>query len=107
MSTINATTGQLRSTITEIDSLAQNAFTEIATLSRLALASLETSQGVIDLESLACVLGAIYVKALGAESDINSQAEEVGCNYKDAARTRRFEARRQARASAQHGGVAV
>lgn len=90
-----ATPEQLREAITEIDSMSQGAFSEIATIAKLALASLETLAGCDDVDGIARVLSAIRAKALDAENYINSMAEGVACNYKDEAMLRRWDARRK------------
>ena len=92
-----ATTEQLCTVINEIDSASQSAFGAIAALCRLALASLETSEGVQDIESLAQLFDVIRDKAMDTENYINAEAEGVGCHYKDLAFSRRGEARRKAR----------
>lgn len=91
------TINQLRSTITEMDSLAQGAFSEIATIAKLALASLETPEAYANPERMASVLNAIWDRAVGSEDSINAMAEGVGCNYKDQDMGRRMDARRIAR----------
>lgn len=91
-----ATPAQLRKAITEMDSMAQGAFSEIATMAKLVLASLETPKGCDDIESIAYVLTAIFGKALEAENSINSMAEDVACNYKDQAMLRRWDAKSKA-----------
>lgn len=110
MSMAAATPAQLREAITEMDSMAQGAFSEIATVARLALASLETPRGCDDIESIAHVLSFIWGKALDAENCINSTAEGVACNYKDQSMLRRFDAKRKAAGKAdnseQNGGAA-
>jgi len=91
------TTKQLRRTVTAMDSVAQGAFSEIAAIAKLALASLETPAAYADPESMGIVLTLILDKAMGAEDHINSLAEKVGCNYIDQAERRRSDARRQVR----------
>jgi hypothetical protein len=92
-----ATPAKLREAITEMDSMAQDAFSEIATIAKLALASLETPEGYSNIEGIARVLNFICGKALDAENYINCTAEGVGCNYKDQAMLRRWDAKRKAR----------
>lgn len=92
----NATPEKLRETITEIDSMSQGAFSEIATIAKLCLASLKTPEGCNDIDSIALVLSAIWGKALDAENYINSMAEGVGCNYKDQESLLRCSAKRKA-----------
>jgi len=91
-----ATPEKLRETITEMDSMSQGAFSEIATIAKLALASLETLEGCNDIDSIARILSAIWGKALDADSYINSMAEGVACHYKDEAMIRRWDARNKA-----------
>lgn len=90
------TNDQLREAITEIDGMSQGAFSEIATIAKLALVSLETPAGCDDIDGIARVLMAIWGKALDAENYINCMAEGVACNYKDEAMLRRWAARREA-----------
>ena len=71
------TTEQLCTVINEIDSASQSAFGAIAALCRLALASLETSEGVQDIESLAQLFDVIRDKAIDTENYINAEAEGV------------------------------
>jgi hypothetical protein len=94
---------QLRATVTDIDSMSQTAFTEIATFAKLALDLLESPHSYQDPEILACVLESICGKAQDAENYINGMAEGVACNHKDQAMHRRFEAMRKARESASIG----
>lgn len=87
-----ATPNQLRAAITEIDQFSQDAFSEIATIAKLALASLETPSGFNDVNGIACVLTAIFNKAFDTENSINCAAEAVACNYTDERMVRRWEA---------------
>lgn len=91
-----ATPDQLREAITLMDQMAQDAFSEIAAISRLALASLETPAGYSTIDNLFYVLTAIANKAGDVENCINATAEDVGCHYKDLAMLRRWDARREA-----------
>lgn len=91
-----ATTQQLCSAIVDMDRTAQGAFSQIGTMAQLALVSLETPEAYANLESMATVLKAICARAEDTENSINAMAEEVGCNYKDPAECRRFDARRRA-----------
>ncbi|NMM13592.1 MAG: hypothetical protein HHJ17_08660 [Rhodoferax sp.] len=100
------TTNQLRSTITEMDSASQDAFSEIATIAKLALASLETPDAYTNPECMAIVLNAIFDRAMDVENNINAMAEEVGCNYKDQAQRRRMDARSKARETTSSGVTA-
>ena len=94
---------QLRSAIKAMDCRAQSAFTQIASMARLALLALEqpgtyagTGADAIGVEDIANVLSAIQYKAGGAESDLNVMAASVGCDYLDDAPYRRWEALHQA-----------
>lgn len=92
----SASIERLRDAITEIDSMSQSAFSEIATIAKLALASLEKPEAYKNPEAMAHVLQAIWGKALDAENYINCIAEQVGCNYIDNAERRRWAAQRKA-----------
>lgn len=101
----NATPEKLREAVTEIDSMSQCALGEIATLAKLALASLETPNGCSDIDSIATVFSAIWGRAGDAKNYINCMAEDVGCHFKDEAMTRRGEALRMAEAAKISMGV--
>lgn len=90
------TTDELRNAITEMDNLAQNAFSEIAIIAELAMESLERPEGYAHPQRLAYAFQTIYSKAMDIENCINATAEGVGCNYKDKAFSRRLEAARKA-----------
>ncbi|MGL6155744.1 MAG: hypothetical protein ACRC1O_03960 [Ralstonia mannitolilytica] len=96
--TATADAQQLRYTIESIDTMSQNAFSEIAAIAGLALSRLETPEGFLHPEDIAYALQAIRSKAQDIESCINAEAESVGCNYKDASMLRRFDAHRAAEA---------
>ena len=98
-----ATTEQLREAVTEIDSISQTAFTEIATFAKLAMGLLEAPSTYQNPEALACFLGSIWSKAEDAENHINCIAESVECNHKNHAMHRRYEAMRKACESASIG----
>lgn len=93
-----ATNDQLRDAVTEMDSMSQTAFTEIATFAKLALGLLETPRAYKDPEALACLLQSIWGRAKDAENYNNCIAEGVGCSYKDLAPHRRADALRKAQA---------
>lgn len=99
-----ATTEQLRSTITDMDAMAQGAFSEIASMASLALLALEQpgtyATNGRGLDDVAAMLTAIKSKALDIENCINATAEGVGCNYVDDAQRRRWDAQRKVVASA-------
>lgn len=90
-----ATPDQLREAITLMDQIAQDAFSEIAVIARLALASLKTPAGYSSIDDMFYVLTAIANKAGDTENCINSAAEAVGCNYKDTAMLLRWDAQRE------------
>lgn len=92
------TVNQLRLAVAGMDTTSQGAFTQIATIAKLALAFLETPLAYTDPESIAVALSTILDKAVSAENTINSIAEEVGANFKDPAFTRRIQARIEAAA---------
>jgi hypothetical protein len=98
-----ATIEQLRDAVTEMDSMSQTAFTEIATFAKLAVGLLETPHAYKDPEALACLLQAIWNRAQDAENCINCMAEGVGCNHTDLAPHRRTEALRKAHESTSIG----
>lgn len=93
------TTEKLREAISEMDCASQGAFSEIATIAKLALASLETPNAYIDPECIAVVLAALWGKALDAENHINGLASEVGCSYKDQKMILRWDAKSKADAA--------
>lgn len=86
----------LKAAITEMDALSQNGFSEIAAIANLALLALEHRDAPHRMEHIAYAFSAICGVAECAENCINSQAEEVGCNYIDQASHRRMDARRAA-----------
>lgn len=87
---------QLQAAITDIDSMSQCGFSEISAIAKLALATLETPDGYRFHENIALALRAIWGKADDIENCINYRAEQVGCNYSDPARERRYAAAREA-----------
>lgn len=93
--TTTATPDQLREAITLMDQISQGAFSEIAVIARLALASLKTPAGYSNIDDIFHVLTAISNKAVETENYLNSTAEEVGCHYKDVAMLSRWDARRE------------
>ncbi|MCO6427121.1 hypothetical protein [Nitrosomonas communis] len=88
---------KLRFTLFNIDALSQDGLSEISSISRLALASLETPEGYRHMDDIANALRAIWSKAEDIQGCINAQAEDVGCNYVDNAQSRRWAAERKAR----------
>lgn len=98
-----ATPEQLRNAISEMDGLAQSAFSEIASMAALALLAMEqpgTYANGCAMDAIAHVLSAIKSKALDIDNCINATAEGVGCNYVDVDQRRRWDAVREARESA-------
>jgi len=85
---------QLRSTVTLMDSMSQDAFSAIASIATLALVCLESPAPYQRLNDIAKALETIRGKAQEGENCINSEAEEVGCNYTDEREERRWEAMR-------------
>ena len=87
---------KLQETIEFMDSLAQQGFSEIAAIARLALGSLQTPEGYLHLENTVQALQVIVDKAQDIDNCVNCSAEEVGCNYIDEKQAQRREARRTA-----------
>ena len=69
----------LRNAVELMDCLSQSGFSEISSIAKLALYHLETSDGYRHLDNI-----------------INSEAEQVGCNYVDDAQRRRWDVQRDA-----------
>lgn len=86
----------LQDTINTIDSLSQDGFSEISTLAGLALKFMETPDAYLCPETISRIFRTIRLKADDIENVINCEAENVGCNYKDKSRERRYQARRAA-----------
>ena len=72
---------KLRNTVEFIDALAQEGFSEICAIAKLALLALESPEGAGHIRSVAHALRAICGKAGDIENCINGEAEAVGCNY--------------------------
>ena len=103
----NPTSEELRNTISEIDCLAQDAFSKIASMAQLALLAMEQPRTYANgcfMDSIAQMLNAIASEAQNIENCINATAEGVGCNYVDDAQRRRWDA--QSKARAPNGGTA-
>lgn len=92
----------LQSAVETMDCLSQAAFAEIASIARLALARLETSEGHRHIEDIALVLRVIQGTADDTRNCINCEAEQVGCTHKDEALARRRQAARQEREGRSH-----
>jgi hypothetical protein len=88
----------LRSAVQMADALSQGGMSKIASIARVVLKSLELPGGETRLEDIAQALITIEEIASLTEDQINSHAEEVGCNYLDDRAGRRMDARRAARA---------
>lgn len=89
---------KLRSVVKDMDCLSQDGFSQVASIAKLALRSLEHPEGHRRLEDLAQAFRAICLKAQDTQDYINAMAEEVGCNFIDIAERRRWEASRKASA---------
>lgn len=90
----DATVRDLRSAVEFMDALSYEGFSEIAAIARLALTALERPEGYESPERIAQALQCIVSKADYIQDGINSQAEQVGCNYVDEAERLRSAARR-------------
>lgn len=88
---------RLQAAVETMDLLSQGGFSEISAIAKLALISLELPAGYQRLDVIATAFEAIRCKAEDMQNCINVEAEQVGCNYTDNARTRRFGAELQAR----------
>ena len=84
---------KLKATIETMDALSQEGFSEISTLASVALKLMETPDAYLWPETIAQLLTTIGNKASIIEDHINSEAESVGCDYKDQSIERRYEAR--------------
>lgn len=95
---------KLRQTVNLMDNLSQDAFGRIRGVCRLALQAMEQHAAPVDMEDLAQALRQIDQAADEAESCINTEAEQVGANYKDHAWHRRMDAERAWRELRRVGG---
>ena len=86
----------LQVAVETMDLLSQDGFSEISSIAKLALISLEAPAGYQHIDNIATALKAIRSKAEDMQNCINVEAEKVGCNYTDDARCRRWNAERQA-----------
>lgn len=94
---------KLRGAVTEMDRLSHEAFSEILTLARCALAALSGPE-VPRVADATQALQAIAWRAGESENDINAMAESVGCDHVDGDHPRQLEAACGARAT--QGGAA-
>lgn len=74
---------RLQAAITSMDACAQDAFSEISAIAKLAMMAMETPDGYRHPETIVSALRAIWGKADVAQDSINYEAEEVGCGYID------------------------
>lgn len=88
---------RLQAAVYDIDALSQCGFSEISGIAKLALVALEHPDGYLHPEIIAQAFSAIWSKAENIENCINSEAEEVGCNYSDQDAERRYSAHSIAR----------
>ena len=88
---------KLQAAITDMNALAQDGFSEIASIARLAAKSLETPEGYRNWDDVAHAFKTIWCEALEIKDYINNEAEGVGCNHVNAAERRRWAALREAR----------
>lgn len=95
---------RLRAAITDMDSLSQHGFSQIASVARLALLAMETPEAARNPDRLADAFELIWTIAEDVQNCINARAEELGCNYIDPAAHRRQAARAQCqRVEVSHG----
>lgn len=82
----------LEAVIYDMDCASQTGFTQIRVLTRFALQSMEDPSAHLCIENVAATLSIISSIAFDAENNINSMAENHGCNYVDEAALRRSNA---------------
>jgi hypothetical protein len=90
---------RLKLAVTEVDTLAQRAFTKIAAVADLALAALESPR--CDLERVAAALSTLVELSEIGKIDVNAAADRVGCGFCDVRESLRSE-RRQAALESWH-----
>jgi acetylglutamate synthase len=83
---------ELGNAITTMDCLSSIGFSEIASIAKLALISLETPEGYRHISDIAFALESIRSKAQDMENLINCEAESTGFNHIDDAWHRRISA---------------
>ncbi|MDP4075226.1 hypothetical protein [Acidovorax sp. A1169] len=81
---------ELRESVELMDAFSQDGFTEIATLARLALRSLEAPAGYLHLDDIGHALQAIHAAAVQARESIHDEAGRVDCGHVDEAAQRRL-----------------
>ncbi|MEN9490119.1 MAG: hypothetical protein RJA63_568 [Pseudomonadota bacterium] len=89
---------KLRDAVQAMDNVSQSACGKIITLADLALRQLETPECYRKIDEIAQLFDLIRDQAFEVRDYINGRAEDLGCNYKDAASERRNIAWRAARA---------
>lgn len=82
---IAPTIDRLRANITEIDSLSQEGFSNIAALAQLAIAYLELPEVEQDKGALKTTIKLIRAQAVEYETIINSEAGIYGCGFNEQA----------------------
>jgi len=83
---------KLRNAVKFMDCLSQSGFSEISSIAKLALCSLETPDGYRHLNDIANALKTILDKADDTQNCINIEAEQVGCSYADESQHRLWNA---------------
>lgn len=86
---------RLRSVITDMDALSQSGFSNISAMAKLAIHWLESPDKSKHTEVVAQALKMIWYRADDIENCINSEAENVGCNWQDPDDARRRSAQRE------------
>jgi hypothetical protein len=71
----------LRQTIRQMDALSQEGFTDVAAIAKLIKVALEAANFSDPKKMIFPALGQIVDRAGDAENCINSEAEEVECNF--------------------------
>jgi len=79
----------LQDAVLVMDCTANDALSQIFTLSSMALSLMETEQAYTSPETLAQLLRAIRTKADESYELIYAKAQEVGCEYTDKSKERR------------------
>ncbi|MDI9803991.1 hypothetical protein [Citrobacter koseri] len=74
---------KLRAAVTDMDSLSQTAFNQIAAISTLLLCWLKTPQGQANTGITAEALNCITYLAQSTRENIEQEADDVGCAYDD------------------------
>ena len=83
MSNKNKDVDSLQHTITDMDALSQEGFSEIVEIARLAIKSMENkdNQHFRDTDDIIQALNVIWAKADDVQNCINCEAEDMGCSY--------------------------